>query len=156
MRWLCFRVQLCPSTVWLKWFACNINSSLIQFIFWTLHCFCILCEGACYSWLLIYNLVAHIGTRLRLLAIELLSTAGPLCRSQCLFGTILVILFLMVLTWLVLRAEPMPLYCSDLVLIFVSFYFLSFLHSTGWLCGVGVFRLIVFVLSPRLWLPTPF
>ena len=38
-------------------------------------------------------LVAHIGTRLRVLSLELLSTADPLFPSQCLFGTILVIMF---------------------------------------------------------------
>ena len=31
-----------------------------------------------------------IGTRLHFLAVEHLCTAGPLCPSQCLFGTILV------------------------------------------------------------------
>ena len=34
-------------------------------------------------------LVAHIGTRLRLLAVELLRTIEPLGPSRCLFGTIL-------------------------------------------------------------------
>ena len=41
-------------------------------------------------------LVAHIGTRLRLLAVGLLSTAEPLCPSRRLFLTILVIPCLMV------------------------------------------------------------
>ena len=36
-------------------------------------------------------LVAY-RTRLRFLAVELLSTAGPLCPTMCLFGTILVTL----------------------------------------------------------------
>ena len=30
-------------------------------------------------------LVVHIGTRLRVLPVELLSTVEPLCLSQCLF-----------------------------------------------------------------------
>ena len=47
-----------------------------------------------------------IGTRLRLLAVELLSIVEPLCPSQCLSGTILVTLYLMVWDWRVLRAEP--------------------------------------------------
>ena len=38
---------------------------------------------------------------------ELLSTVEPLCSSHCLFGTVLVILYLMVSDWRVLRPEPM-------------------------------------------------
>ena len=40
-----------------------------------------------------------IGTSLRHLAVELLSTVEPLCPSQCLFGTNLVALYLMVWDW---------------------------------------------------------
>ena len=46
-----------------------------------------------------------ISTCLRLLAVEFLSTAEPLCSSQCLFGTTLVSLCLMVWGWRVSKEE---------------------------------------------------
>ena len=47
------------------------------------------------------------GTSFILLAVELLSTAGPLCPSQYLSGTILMTMCLMVWDWRVFRAESM-------------------------------------------------
>ena len=83
-----------------------------------------------------------IGTRSRLLFAGLLSIAEALCPSLCLFGTILVILCLMVWDWRVSRAEPMLSCWHDLLFIFCLLLFYIFLPSMGWLCGVGVFGLI--------------
>ena len=60
------------------------------------------------------------GTRLRLLAVELLSSVEPFCPSRGLFATILVTLYLMVLDWRVLRAEPMLSCWPNLLFLFVS------------------------------------
>ena len=67
-----------------------------------------------------------IGTRLRLLTVELLSTIEPLCPSRCLFGMIMVALYLIVWDWLVLRAEPMLSGWPNLLFLFVSYNFLFF------------------------------
>ena len=64
------------------------------------------------------------GTRLFLLAVELLSKVEPLCPSRCLFGTIMVTLCLMVWDLRVLRAEPMLSCWPNLLFLFVSYYFL--------------------------------
>ena len=81
-------------------------------------------------------LVAHIGTRLRLLSVELLSTVETLCPSQCLFGMILVTVYLMVWDWRVLRAESMLSCWLNLLLLFVSycflFFFLPWVGCVGW------------------------
>ena len=71
--------------------------------------------------------------RLRLLAVELISTVQPCFSSQCLFGTILVALYLMMWDWRFLEQTqcfPVGLICS---IFFVSYYVL-FLPSIGWLC----------------------
>ena len=47
----------------------------------------------------------------------------------------------MVWDWRVLRAEPIPSCWPNLLFIFCLLFSL-FLPSMGWLCGVGVFRLI--------------
>ena len=60
-------------------------------------------------------LVAHIGTRSRLLLVGPLSVAEPLCPSRCLFGTILVTLCLMMWDWRVSRGEPMLSCWHDLI-----------------------------------------
>ena len=95
------------------------------------------------------------GTRLRLLAVELLTTAGPLCSSQCLCGTILMLLCLMVMT-LILRAEQMPSYWPNLLFLFVSYYFLF--SSFRWVgfVGLGLRTGRVFAVSPSLALLTLF
>ena len=83
-----------------------------------------------------------IGTSLRLLAVELLSIAGPLCPTQYRYGTILVTLFLMVWDWRVLRAEPTPTCWLNLFFLYISHFFSLFLPSTDWFCEVGVLGLI--------------
>ena len=65
-----------------------------------------------HSWLLIC-------IRLRLLAVSLLSTARPLCPSQCLCGTIMMTKCLMV--WDFRVAEPMPSRWPNLFLIYHDF-----------------------------------
>ena len=97
---------------------------------------------------LLLGLWLLIGTRSRLLVKGLLSIAEALCPSLCLFGTILVTLCLMVWNWLVSRAEPMLSCWHDLLFLFSLLLFYLFLPSIGWLCGVGVFGLIVSSLSP--------
>ena len=82
-------------------------------------------------------LVARTGTRMILLAVELLSNTGPLCPSQCLFGTILVTVCLMVWDCLVLRTDPMLSCCPDLLLLFVSYYFLFFFLPRVGCLGLG-------------------
>ena len=77
------------------------------------------------------------GTRLRFLAVKILSSAEPLCLSQCLFGTILVILCLMVWDWLVLRAEKMLSYWPNPRFLFVSYYFLFFFLQWVGCVGLG-------------------
>ena len=79
-----------------------------------------------------------IGTRLRLLAVEPLSTMEPLCPSQYQSGTILVILYLMVWDWRVLRAEPMLSCWPNLLFLFCLLLVSLFLPAVGWLCGVVV------------------
>ena len=96
-----------------------------------------------------------IGTRSRLLVVGLLSITEPLCLSRCLFGTILVTLCLMVFDWRVSRAEPILSCYHDLLFLFCLLLFYLLLPSMGWLCGVGVFGLIVFSLSPGLAQRTP-
>ena len=92
-----------------------------------------------------------IGTRSPLLVVGLLSIAESLCPSRCLFGTILVTLCLMVWNWRVSRAEPMLSCWHNLLFIFcLLLFYLLFLPSMGWLCGVGIFWLMVFSLSPGL------
>ena len=81
-------------------------------------------------------LVTHIYTRFCLLAVELLSTVRPLCSSQCLYGTILMTLCLMVLNWQMLRAEPMPSCWPYLLFVYVYFYSYFFHGLVVW---VGVF-----------------
>ena len=89
------------------------------------------------------------------------SCVPPRCRtsqyrrtfvpSQCLFGTILVALYLMVWEWLVLRAEPMLSRWPNLLFFLspVIFFFSSFhaLVVMGW--GLWMIDL-VFTLSPEL------
>ena len=62
--------------------------------------------------------------------------------SQCLFGTILVTLCLMVCDWRVSRAEPVLSCWHDLLFLFCLLLFYLFLPSMGWLCWDGVFGLI--------------
>ena len=98
----------------------------------------------------------RIGTRLRLLAVELLSIAGPLCPSQCLFETILVIQCLE-WHWWVFRAEPMLLCWPDLLYLVLSptiFSFSSFHGLVLWGWGIRIDR--VCSLSPSLSLLTHF
>ena len=96
-----------------------------------------------------------IGTRSRLLVVGVLSIAEALCPYLCLFRTILVTLCLMVWDWRVLRAEPMLSCWHDLLSLFCLLLFYLFLPSMGWWCGVWVFGLIVFSLSPGLAQRTP-
>ena len=91
-----------------------------------------------------------IATRLSLLVVGLLSIAGPLCPSLFLFGTILVTLCLMVS-----RAEPMLSCWHDLLFLWCLLQFYLLHPSMGWLCGVGVFGLIVFSLSSGFAQRTP-
>ena len=81
-----------------------------------------------------------IGTHLLLLAVELLSTVEPSFPSQCLFGTILVALYLMVWHRQVLRAEPM-LSCWPNLFFFCLLLFSLFIPSICWLCGESVLTL---------------
>ena len=100
-------------------------------------------------------LVADIVTHSSLLIVGLLRIAEALCPSRCLFRTILVTLFLMVWNWRVSRAKPMLSCWHDLLFVFCLLLFYLFIPSMGWLCGVGVFGLIVFSLSPGLAQRTP-
>ena len=63
-------------------------------------------------------------------------------------------LCLMVRDWRVSRAEPMLSCWHDLLFLFCLLLF-YLLPSMGWLCGVRVFGLIVFLLSPGLAQRTP-
>ena len=68
--------------------------------------------------------------------------------SQCLVGMIFVTLCLMVWDCQVLRVEPMLSCLSNLHFSFCpTIFYFSFM---GWLCGIGVFGLIVFSLSPTI------
>ena len=109
------------------------------------HCLCRMCRCV-----LLVVLWLLIGTRSRLLVVGLLSIAEAMCPSLCLFGMILVTLCLMVWDWRVSRAEPMLSCWHDLLFRFCLLLFYLFLPSMGWLCGVGVFGLIVSSLSPGL------
>ena len=115
-------------------------------ILWAVHCLCRMCRRV-----LLVVLWMLIGTRLHLLAVELLSTVEPLCSSQCLFGTILVTLYLMVSDWRVLRAEPM-LSCWPNLLFFLSPTIFSVFSIHGlvmWACGLWIDRM--FSLSPFMY-----
>ena len=81
--------------------------------------------------------VALIVSRLRLLAVELLNTAFLLWPSQCLCGTILMTLCLMVWDWRVLRAGPMPSCLPNLLFLLVSYYFLLFFLPWVGCVGLG-------------------
>ena len=111
--------------------ACYLGLRVTQCIHWAVHCLCSMCQLV-----LLMMLWLLIGTRLRLLAVELLCTAEPLYPFRRLFGTILVILCLMAWDWRVLRAEPMLSFWPNLRFIFVSYCFLFFIPFMGWLCGV--------------------
>ena len=100
----------------------NVRLSATQCIIWAVHCLCSMCQHV-----LLVVLWLLIGIRLHLLAVELLSTAEPLCPSRRLFGTISVILCLMVWDWRVLRAEQMLSCWPNLLFIFVYYCFLFFL-----------------------------
>ena len=52
--------------------------------------------------------------------------------------------------WRVSRAEPMLSCWHGLLFLFCHLLFYLFFLPMGWLCGVGVFGLIVFSLSPSL------
>ena len=77
-----------------------------------------------------------ISTRLRLLAVKLLSNVEPLCPFQCLSETILVTLYLMLWDWGVLRAEPMLSCWPNLLFLFVFYYFIFFFLP--WVSCVGL------------------
>ena len=96
-------------------------------------------RGANYSWC--------IGTRFRLLAVELLSTAGPSCSFQYCYGTILMTLFLIVWDWLVFRAEPMPSCWPNLFFYWLVFIFSPFHRFVLWGWGLRIDRTSVITLS---------
>ena len=73
------------------------------------------------------------GTRLSLLAVELISIALPLCPYQHLYGTIFMTLCLMMRELRGLRAEPMLFCWSNLLLIFVFLSFFFNFFSIAWL-----------------------
>ena len=93
------------------------------------------------------------------------SFAPPRCRTSqyrrtfvppsVSHGTILVTLCLMVWDPRVSKAEPMLSCWHDLLFLWCLLLFYLLLPSMGWLCGVGVFGLIVFSLSPGLAQRTP-
>ena len=67
----------------------------------------------------------------------LLGTIEPLCPSQCLFGTIMVTLCLMMWDWPVLRAEP-KLFCwPNLLFLSIEYYFLFFILPRVACLGLG-------------------
>ena len=72
---------------------------------------------------------SHIGSLMRLLAIEPRSSEGPLFPSQCPSGTILLALYSMVWDWRVSRAGPVLFYWPKLVYPYYSLllFFLSLL-----------------------------
>ena len=108
------------------------------------------CAGACSSWCF-GCLCVLLVVRLCFVAVELLSIAGILCPSQCLFGTFLLTLCSMVWDWRVLKAKPMLSCCPNL-LSFVFYYFIFFLHEL--VVWVEVFGLIECSLSPYIALLT--
>ena len=105
--------------------------------FFFFQCLCRMCRLV-----LLVVLWLLIGTRSRLLVVGLLSIAELLCPSLCLFGTILVTLWLMGWDWRVSRVDPMLSCWHDLLFLFCLLLFYLFLPSMGWLCGIGVFGLI--------------
>ena len=92
-----------------------------QCILRAVHCLCRMCRRV-----LLVVLWLLIGTRLRFLAVLLLTTVESSCPSQCLFGTIFMTPDFMVWDWLVLRAEPMLSCWPNLLFLFVSYNFLVF------------------------------
>ena len=107
-------------------------------------------EAGCIKAFLSLSLI--IDTRSLLLVVGLLSIADPSCPLS-LIGTILVTLCLLVWDWRVSRAEPM-LSCWHNRLFFLSPTIYLSLLSMGWMCWVGLFRLID-VLTPGLAQLTP-
>ena len=88
-----FRVQPCQLTICSSVVHVILPLKVTQCILWAVHYLCRMCRRGLLVvfWLLI-------GTCLRFLAIKLLSTAEPLCPTECHSGMILVTLCLMV--WL--------------------------------------------------------
>ena len=91
-----------------------------------MHCLCHMRR------VLLVVLSLSIGIRLHLLNVELLSTVEPSCPSKCLYGMILVTLYLMVWDWRVLRAEPMLSSWK------ICFFFLSIIFSFSSFHGLVV------------------
>ena len=102
-----------------------------QCILWVVHCLCHMCQR-----MLLVVLWLLIGTRLLLLTVELLSAIEPLCSSQCLFGMILVALYLMVWDWWGFeqsRYFPFGRICSfSLFFTILSFSSFHWLVVWGW------------------------
>ena len=106
------------------------------------------CDGADTSGVLVA------GTSLRLLAEELLRTAGRWCPSRYRYVTVLMDLCLMVWYWRVLRAEPTLSCLINLLFHFVSsiFSFPSLHGLVVWGWGLRIDR--GFSLSPSVGLWT--
>ena len=96
-NWLRFRIQPCSTTICSSVEHAVLCSSVVYAMLCSSVVYAMLCSSVVYaiamSITLSLPLWLLIGTYLRLLAVELLSTAEPLCPSRCLFGTILVTLF---------------------------------------------------------------
>ena len=107
--------QCCAS--YLRW-------RVTQCILWVVHFLCLICRMCRRVLLVVIWLL--IGTRLRLLAVELLSTAKPLSPYRCLFGTIVVTLCFLVWDWRVLRAEPILFCWPNLFFSSPTIYFFFF------------------------------
>ena len=97
-----------------------------------------------------------IGTRLRILAVELLSTAGPLYPFQYRYETILMTLCLIMWDWRAFRVEPMPSCQPNLLFLFVIYYFLFFFLPRVGCVRLGSSDQRVLRLSPSLALQTHF
>ena len=102
-------------------------------------------------------LLSHIGSLMRLLAVEPCSIAKLLFSCQYLCGMISVTPCSMVWDWRVSRAGPMPFYCPScsftFCLLLFSLSFLSFCGLVLWGWGLHTDRVLI---SPSLLLPTFF
>ena len=97
---------------------------------------------------------SRIGILMRLLAEELLNTAGPLFPTHCPCGTIFLTQYSMVWDWRVSRTESTFCYWTKLLNHFLSstIFTCLFFLSKGRYCGAGVIGLIWY----RSLLPTSF
>ena len=110
----------------------KIKSNPIHPLISSLFFFCRMCRRVLHVvlWLIIC-------TRLRLLAVELISKTEPFCHSQCFFGTIFTSMCLTMCDLGVLRTELVISCWLNLLFLFVSYYFLFFFLKWVGCVGLG-------------------